>query len=103
MSGFDFHPDLFEHRNDAMDALAAAGLEWMTDFSSVDVVHDLYGLEVCGIPTREGAQQVQAVLKGVFSDWPHSHVYLKEWGSREAGWKVVMHRQGRRQGGQFAG
>jgi hypothetical protein len=103
MSSFAFYPDLFQVRTDAMEALAAAGLEWMSDFASVDVLHDLYGLEVCGVQTEDHAKQVLGLLQGRFA-WRHGHVILKGWG-RDAGWKAVVHRDPRErdQGWEYAG
>ena len=103
MSAFTFHPDLFEHRNDALAALDEAGYQWMTDFSTIDVLHDLYGLEVCGIKDEDDAQRILELLQQTFR-WSHGHTYLKEWGSRDPGWKVVVHRDPRGgQGGPRAG
>src|SRR5438552_12616949 len=52
VSLFAFHPELFEHRTLALEALAAHDLHWFEHFGSVDLLHDLFGLEVCGISKK---------------------------------------------------
>ena len=91
----DFHeclrlcPELFEHRARAIGALERHGIYWMTDYSAVDLQHDVYGLEVCGIKSREGASRVRDVLRKVFTAWP-ARVYCDD---RDRTWRVDIHCQ----------
>ena len=91
MDAFRFAPELFEHRTDVMAALADAGFDWLTHYSSVDPLHDVYGIEVCGIPDRDDAARILALLTGMFPTWPLCGVCHKDYG-REPGWKARVHR-----------
>lgn len=99
MSVFHFHPELFECRNEALEVLGEAGMQWMADFTSIDVLHDLFGVEVSGIGTEAEARQVLALLQAHFRGWRYGYVLLKDWSSRDAGWKAVVHRDPREQSG----
>lgn len=92
MSAFRFCPELFDLRNQAIAALADAGLAWLADYGAVDIDHGLYGLEVCGIQRQEDAPKVLRILQARFPEWNHSDVHLREPWSREPGWKVILHR-----------
>jgi hypothetical protein len=69
MSQFRFCPELFEARNDVLSALADEGLSWLSHFSSVDPLHETYGLEVCGIHDRDDAIAIQRILVDMFPKW----------------------------------
>ena len=92
VSLFAFHPELFEHRTLAFERLAANGYNWFEHFSSVDLLHDLFGLEVCGINHREDAQIILCVLEETFSDWPYRDVRYHRY-ERDRGWKAIIHKQ----------
>jgi hypothetical protein len=96
---FAFEPELFEHRTDALGALADSGFDWLSHFSCVDLCHDVYGLEVCGIADREDARQMERLLRRTFPTWRYSYMTLKDWGDRDLGWRVVIHRDRERPGG----
>ena len=49
MDAFRFAPELLEMRNEVMETLGQCGFHWLSHYSAVDCVHDLYGIEVCGI------------------------------------------------------
>jgi hypothetical protein len=91
VSLFAFHPELFEHRTLALEALAARDLHWFEHFSSVDLLHDLFGLEVCGIIEERNAELALRVLQETFPEWPYSDVYYRRYG-RERGWKALIHK-----------
>jgi hypothetical protein len=91
MSGFRFEPELFAHRNEAMDALSAAGFEWFTHYSSMDILHSIFGLEVCGVSSDEKGLEIEEILHRTFREWKYSHLGYKD-GERDPGWKVVIHR-----------
>jgi hypothetical protein len=69
MAMFRFCPELFEERNRVMEALAAEGYSWLSHFSSVDPLHDTYGIEVCGIRDRDDALAIQKLLKKLYPQW----------------------------------
>jgi hypothetical protein len=89
---FRFEPDLFEHRSAALCALSEAGYDWLAHFRAVDLRHDVYGLEVCGIAERDDARRIERLLRREFPTWRFSRLTLKDWGDRDLGWRVLIHR-----------
>ena len=69
MEPLRFAPELFEQRNEVLATLADAGYTWLSHFSSVDVMHDVYGIEVCGIHHRDDARDIQEILIRMFPAW----------------------------------
>jgi hypothetical protein len=69
MDAFRFAPELFEYRNEVIAALGDAGFDWLSHYSSVDPLHDVYGIEVCGICEHEDARQIQNLLIEMFPSW----------------------------------
>jgi hypothetical protein len=92
MESFAFHPELFELRNEVLELLSERGFVWLSDFASVDLAHDIYGLEVCGIVELSDARIIETILREKFSSWRYSRMYCKESGTREPGWKVIVSR-----------
>ncbi len=66
---FRFSPELFEYRNDVLACLSEAGYEWLSHFSSVDPLHDLHGIEVCGIREQQDARDILKLLMRLFPNW----------------------------------
>ncbi len=91
MSSFAFHPELLEHRSKALDVLADHEFQWLDNFSCVDLVHDLFGLEVCGIRERDDAVAILRLLERQFPEWPYTNVYYYPY-ERDRGWKVIIHK-----------
>ena len=92
MEPFAFHPELFELRERVLEALADRGYEWLSHFGSVDLQHDVYGLEVCGIPDEADVPPITHLLRSLFPDWRLYHSYHQESFTREPGWKVMISR-----------
>lgn len=69
MKEFQFHPELFEARARAEEALERAGLVRFADYSSIDIEHDIYGLEAGPFKTREEAERGLQVFRGLFPGW----------------------------------
>jgi len=84
-----FHPELFGARTTAMEALEKAGLIWSADYAAVDLLHDEFGLEVCGICDEPKLKTVKQTMCRTFPHWHFSHAHLKD--GREPGWKFVIH------------
>ena len=59
MEPFAFHPELFELRNEVLEALGSHGFAWLSEFASIDLLHDVYGLEVCGIRAEDDARSIE--------------------------------------------
>jgi len=45
------------------------GFNWLSHYSSVDPIHDVYGIEVCGILQRDDAVEIQKLLMVMFPAW----------------------------------
>jgi anti-sigma B factor antagonist len=67
--GFRFAPELFEVRTDVIAELSNRGFDWLSHYSSVDPMHDVYGIEVCGIHRQEDASAILSILIEMFPDW----------------------------------
>ena len=66
---FRFAPELFEFRNEVMTSLSAAGFDWLSHYSAVDPLHDVFGIEVCGIHEKSDAVQMLKLLIRMFPNW----------------------------------
>ena len=89
LEGFAWHPELFEHRARLLQALAAAGLVFGQDFSSVDLLHDEFGLEVCGIAFEKTALFiVNRVMPAAVPDLSVRFHFIRD-RRQEHGWTAV--------------
>ena len=52
-----------------MERLTEEGFNWLSHYSSVDPLHDEYGIEVCGIHERDDAEAILLLLMGMFPAW----------------------------------
>lgn len=96
--GFVFYPELFEARGRAFEVLEEAGFVWFSDYSSIDLLHEEYGLEVCGIREARNVKTIEAAMREGFPQWHFSGVCHHDYG-REPGWKFRIHMFRRRCGG----
>jgi hypothetical protein len=87
---FSFYPELFDQRADAADVLADEGIEWFTSYTSIDLLHEEYGLEVCGIQQEADLETIAEILREAFPHWHHSRVCFKK-GDRDPGWKFAIY------------
>tara|TARA_Y100000588_G_scaffold337667_1_gene379277 strand:+ start:438 stop:746 length:309 start_codon:yes stop_codon:yes gene_type:complete len=85
-----FHPELFECRSRAVEALEEGGFAWMSHYGSVDILHQEYGLEVCGIHQQDDAGKILDILRKLFPDWIYAHAYYEDYG-REMGWRALLY------------
>ena len=86
-----FSPELFEARTDVIAELSNRGFEWLSHYSSVDPIHDVYGIEVSGIRDSEDAAAILDILCEMFPDWKPGRLRYKDYGS-EPGFKAKVHR-----------
>jgi hypothetical protein len=86
---FEFHPELFEHRSRASELLETAGYTWFSDFSSIEPIHEEYGLEICGILNEGDVGPIAEALQRGFPHWHHQRICLQDHG-REPGWTVSL-------------
>jgi hypothetical protein len=87
---FTFYPELFDQRADATDVLEDAGIEWLTSYISIDLLHEEYGLEVCGIQQESDLETIAETLREAFPHWHYCRVCFKD-GHRDPGWKFAIH------------
>ncbi len=94
MQPFAFESVLFDHRAEATDALSRAGYQWLAHFSTIDLMHDVFGIEVCGIAEENDARCIECVLRRTFPSWKHYYIWLPtpEHGHLDIGWIAVIHR-----------
>jgi hypothetical protein len=86
-----FHPELFDIRAQVIAKLATAGFLGMTDFSSVDLLHEEFGVEVSGILDLESAKKMQLLLCDLLPDWPYTSAHYIDYGI-EPGWVIEITR-----------
>lgn len=87
---FSFYPELFDQRADATEVLEDVGIEWLSDYTSIDLLHEEYGLEVCGIQQEDDLDAIADAMREAFPHWHHCRVCYKE-GERDPGWKFAIH------------
>jgi hypothetical protein len=91
MDPFRFSPELLEVRNTVSEALSERGFEWLTDYAAIDVMHDVYGIEVLGIRQEDDADAILDVLRDLFPSWEICRTYYKDKG-RDPGFWVTIQR-----------
>ena len=93
MKPFEFHAELFDFRNAVLETLSDNGFAWLSDFGSVDLQHDVYGLEVTGIREEADARAIEALLRRMFVGWRYGHTFYEDQNLGELGWKVMISRE----------
>jgi hypothetical protein len=89
--GFRFAPELFEVRNEVIAELGERGFDWLSHYSAVDPMHDVYGIEVCGIHDQDDAESILRILLEMFPTWRPRCLCYKACGA-EPGWKARVQR-----------
>ena len=69
MAKFEFHPELFAYRTEIMTILANAGFDWFVDYASIDLDHEAFGFEICGVPDETDALRMMRALMGALPGW----------------------------------
>jgi hypothetical protein len=90
MDAFRFSPELFEVRNDVARQLGEHGFEWLTHYSTVDVMHNVHGIEVCGIREEDDARDMLDILKQMFPSWDTCRTYYKDRGCDPGFWITIQ-------------
>ncbi len=85
-----FAPELFQNRREVFRALKSAGFDWMVHFKTVDLLHDLYGVEVCGIKHERDARSILELLSEMHPSWHQMQPWYK--GGPDWGWQAAVHR-----------
>jgi len=91
MDAFRFSPELFEYRTEVMAVLQERGFDWLSHYSAVDLLHDVYGLEVCGIHDESDAAEILKILKEMYPGWKPRPVWYSDL-SRDTGWRAQIQR-----------
>jgi hypothetical protein len=92
-NSFRFAPELFEYKSKALEILADNNLVWMIDFSGIDVIHDIYGLEVEGVRDEETANKILRELNHYFYGETKSQPRIGEYAriyQEYSGWVVEI-------------
>jgi hypothetical protein len=92
MNTFAFHSELFEVRANVTDILSANGIEWFSDYDSVDLVHDAYGIEVVGIRDERVANRIHEFLCRFLPDWRYSYRVYDDKNHLAPGWFIRISR-----------
>ena len=92
MKPFEFHAELFELRTAVTEALAEHGYAWLSDYGSVDLQHDVFGLEVTGIREEADARDIAGLLVRLFPDWQFRRTFYEDQNGGEIGWKIMISR-----------
>ncbi|MDB6054085.1 MAG: hypothetical protein JWN25_1608 [Verrucomicrobiales bacterium] len=88
--GLQFHPEFFECKARASEILDTAGFAWFSDYSCIDILHEEFGLEICGLREESSIEPITQAMSTAFPHWHHSCIAHKEWGC-EPGWKIAIH------------
>ncbi len=97
---FAFYPELFEQRGKAVEILDEAGFAWLSDYSSIDLLHEEYGLEVSGIRAEASIEPIGKALQEAFPQWHYCGICHSDYG-REPGWEFSIHMFPKRGDGRF--
>jgi hypothetical protein len=75
-----FFSELSGHRNEVVTELHDQGYDHLIHYASVELLHDTYGIEVCGIPKEEDAEEILAILRQMFPSWTEGYTHCKDFG-----------------------
>ena len=71
-SGFlHLSPELFEHRTCAFEQLTKNDFHWLEHFTSSNLLHDVFRLEVCGTAEKADAEIILCGPEEALPDWPN--------------------------------
>ena len=90
-----FHPELFDHKARALDRLERGGFVWLSDFTTIDLLHQDYGIEVCGIKEESAANRIDDILCALFPNWRYGCISYQD-RDRDPGWKVEIYERSRK-------
>jgi len=86
-----YRPELLELCQDLASELSVAGYELVSDYSSVEALHDVYGLEVCGVCSPEATLDIVRLLPRRFTGW-NAGWFGAPHGSTSQGWVARIQR-----------
>jgi hypothetical protein len=92
MKPVEFLAELFEFRNAVLETLSDNGFAWLSEFGSIDLLHDVYGLEVTAIREEADTSAIEALPRKMFPNWCYRRTFYEDHNLRELGWKVIISR-----------
>ncbi len=75
-----FSSELYGHRDNVIAELHDEGFDCASNYASVDLLYDTYGIEVCGIRDEDDAIDILRILRRMFPSWTDGRVYCKDVG-----------------------
>lgn len=93
---FTFASELIGFRGELIGSLSNSGFEVGVDYSSIDILHDVYGFEVCGIQCPENAMQITRELMRLFPGWTPGWLHAPDTASQQ-GWIASIQRDSDRE------
>jgi hypothetical protein len=75
-----------------MAALEREGYRFLESYTAIDLIHEEYGLEVCGVREYDDAQRIIDILCCTFNNWVWRSCYYDDY-SLDIGWKIVVSRR----------
>jgi len=90
-AAFRFAAELLQCRINLIQKLTEDGFEWFTGYKSIDIDHELYGLEVRGIDHLQAAKAILQVMSDLHPDWKYWSICRKEYGA-DTGLMISLHR-----------
>jgi murein DD-endopeptidase MepM/ murein hydrolase activator NlpD len=88
---FVFCPELLNLCTELVPELSAVGFETTADYSSIEAMHDVHGIEVCGIRHPETALRITRYLLRRFPGWNADWLHPPD-GSSSEGWVARIQR-----------
>ncbi|WP_425395603.1 M23 family metallopeptidase [Aeoliella sp.] len=86
-----FSPELLQLARDVAELLAAAGFDSVSNYSSIDALHDVHGLEVCGISCADDTLEITRLLLRQFPGWNAGWIHAPD-DSSSQGWVASIQR-----------
>ena len=86
-----FFPELLQLAETVAEDLAQAGYDRIADYSSIDAMHDVHGIEVCGIRSAEDTVEVTRILLRRISEWNAGWIHQPSRSSLD-GWVARIQR-----------
>ena len=88
---YSFSSELLALKEELILDLSSAGYELGVDYSSVDILHDVHGLEVCGILNPLEAIQIIRLLIRLFPGWSPGWLHAPD-AACQQGWVARIQR-----------
>jgi hypothetical protein len=86
-----FRPELYAIQGQVISALDREEYEPMVHYTSVDLMHDGHGIEVCGIANSVDALRITRLLLGMYPGWTPGWLNAPDTSSQQ-GWIARIQR-----------